>query len=106
LRNIGIVFFSKKNNTIYVADEIVSILRKIKKERILQINTSRRTLMLLREPIINQIAKSIHGIDRKLNSIMKKLKKIIGDRSFFYGFTYYHDIYKARNNSHLKKRSI
>lgn len=30
LKSIGVLFFSRKNNTIYIADEVVSILRKIR----------------------------------------------------------------------------
>ena len=69
LKNIGVVFFSKKENTIYVADEMVRILRKVRKKEVAE-KFYRRTLKLLREPIINQIAKE-HNIDRKLTNSQK-----------------------------------
>lgn len=34
LKNIGVIFYSKKNNLIYVADEVVRVLRKIRKKEI------------------------------------------------------------------------
>src|SRR5690606_36008957 len=34
LKNIGVVFFSKKENTIYVADEMVRLLRKVRKKEV------------------------------------------------------------------------
>ena len=55
LKNIGVVFYSKKENTIFIADEMVRIL--------------------LREPIINSIAKR-HNIDKKLN-YSEKVEEII-----------------------------
>ena len=30
LKNIGVIFFSKKENTIYVADEMVRLFRKLR----------------------------------------------------------------------------
>jgi len=69
LKNIGVIFYSKKDSTIYVADEMVRVLRKIRKKEIAE-KFNRRTLKLLREPIINQIAKN-YNIDRKLNYSQK-----------------------------------
>lgn len=69
LKNLGVIFFSKKENTIYVADEMVSLLRKVRKKEVAE-KFYRRTLKLLREPIINQIAKE-HNIDRKLTASQK-----------------------------------
>lgn len=74
LKNLGVIFFSKKENTIYVADEMVSLLRKVRKKEVAE-KFYRRTLKLLREPIINQIAKE-HNIDRKLSS-SQKIEEII-----------------------------
>ncbi len=34
LKNIGVIFYSKKNNLIYVADEMVRVLRKFRKKEI------------------------------------------------------------------------
>lgn len=74
LKNLGVIFYTKKDNTIYVADEMVRLLRRIRKKEVAE-KFSRRTLKLLREPIINQIAKN-HNIDRKL-SYSQKIEEII-----------------------------
>jgi hypothetical protein len=74
LKYIGVVFFSKKYNTVYVAQEIVSILRRIRKKEIAD-KYFRRVLRQIREPQINLICKK-HNIDRKL-TIDKKTEKII-----------------------------
>lgn len=76
LKNMGILFFSKKDNCIYVADEVVRLLRKIREKEVAE-KFYRRTLKLFREPTINQIAKN-HNIDRKM-SISEKIEKIIND---------------------------
>lgn len=69
LKNIGGIFFSNKENTIYVADEMVRILRKVREKEVAE-KFYRRTLKLLREPVINQIARE-HNIDRKLTNAQK-----------------------------------
>jgi len=74
LKNIGVIFYSKKENTIYVADEMVRLLRRLRKKEVAD-KYYRRTLKLLREPIINQIAKA-HNIDRKY-SYSQKIEEII-----------------------------
>ncbi len=74
LKNIGVVFYSKKENTIYVADEMVRLLRKLRKKDVAD-KYVRRTLKLMREPVINQIARK-HNIDRKL-SYSQKIEEII-----------------------------
>jgi hypothetical protein len=74
LKNIGVIFFSNKENTIYVADEMVRMLRKIRQKEVAT-KFYRRTLKLLKEPIINQIARE-HNIDRKL-SYAEKIEEII-----------------------------
>lgn len=74
LKNIGVIFFSNKENNIYVADEMVRVLRKVRQKEVAE-KFYRRTLNLLRPPIINQIAKE-HNIDRKL-SHSEKIEGII-----------------------------
>lgn len=74
LKDKGIIFYSKKNNTIYVADEIIRILRKIRGKEIAD-KFFRRVLRQLREPQINMIARK-HNIDRTL-SVDEKVKQII-----------------------------
>lgn len=74
LKNIGVIFYSNKENTVYVADEMVRILRKVREKEVAE-KFYRRTLKLLREPIINQICRE-HNIDRKL-SYSQKVEEII-----------------------------
>lgn len=74
LKNIGVVFYSKKQNTVYIADEVVRILRKIRGKEVAD-KYLRRILRLLRSPEVNLIAKK-HNIDRKLN-VEDKIKEII-----------------------------
>lgn len=74
LKTIGVIFFSKKTNTIYVADEIVTILRKTRGKEIGD-KFFRRVLRLFREPQINIICKK-HNIDWRL-PVEQKIKNII-----------------------------
>lgn len=74
LKNLGVIFYLKKNNIVFVADEMVRILRKIRKKEVAD-KYFRRVLRLLREPHINLICKK-HNIERKL-PLNEKIKKII-----------------------------
>jgi predicted metallopeptidase len=74
LKNIGVIFYSKKQNTVYVADSIVRILRKLRGKDIAD-KFLRRILRVLKTPEINLIAKK-HNIERKL-STDEKIKEII-----------------------------
>jgi hypothetical protein len=74
LKNIGVIFYSKKQNTVYVADGIVRILRKLRGKDIAD-KFLRRILRVLKTPEINLIAKK-HNIERKL-STDEKIKEII-----------------------------
>jgi len=74
LRSIGVIFYSKKNNTLFVPDEIVRLLRKIRGKDVGD-KFFRRVLLLLREPHINLISRK-HSIDRKL-TIEQKINEII-----------------------------
>lgn len=74
LKNIGVIFYSRKNSQIYVADEIVRVLRKLR-EKELADKFYRRFLKLLREPQINIICRK-HNIDRTL-PLNDKIKAII-----------------------------
>jgi hypothetical protein len=76
LKNIGVVFYSKKHNTIFVADEIVRILRKFRGKEIAD-KYLRRMLRVLKAQEINLIAKR-HNIDRKLSND-DKAKEILKD---------------------------
>lgn len=90
LKNIGVVFFSKKLNTVYVPQEIISILRKIRKKEVAD-KFFRRVLRHIREPQINLICKK-HNIDRKL-TVDQKIEKIISQGISFSGVLMY-DIFK------------
>ena len=76
LKNIGIIFFSKKENTVYVADEMVRMLRRLREKRVAN-KFYRRTLKLLRPSVINQIARR-HNIERNL-STAEKIEEIINE---------------------------
>ncbi len=102
LKNIGVIFFSKKDNTIYIPDEIVSILRESREKEVAD-KFFRRTLKVLREPIINQIAKK-HGIDRKL-LISEKIEEIISIGVSFTSILK-NDIYKEGITITEKKKEL
>lgn len=102
LKNIGVVFYSKKENMIYVADEMVRLLRKVRQKEVAE-KFYRRTLKLLREPIINQIAKE-HNIDRKLTA-SQKIEEIIKQGISFTDLLT-DDIYKEGTNLTDKKKQL
>lgn len=80
LKNIGVIFFSKKLNTVYVAQEIVTILRRIRNKEVAD-KFFRRVLRQIREPQINLVCKK-HNIDRKL-SIDQKIERLISEGTSF-----------------------
>lgn len=102
LKNIGVIFFSKKDNTIYIPDEVVCILRESREKEVAD-KFFRRTLKVLREPIINQIAKK-HGVDRKL-LISEKIEKII-DIGVSFSSILKNDIYKEGITITEKKKEL
>ncbi|MGJ8739216.1 hypothetical protein [Zobellia laminariae] len=102
LKNIGVIFYSNKENTIYIADEMVRMLRKIREKEVAA-KFFRRTLKLLREPIINQISKS-HNIDRKL-SYSEKIEGIIKEGVSFKNLLL-DDIYKSGSTLTEKKKTL
>ena len=102
LKNIGVIFFSKKENTIYVADEMVRLLRKLREKEVAD-KFYRRTLKLLREPIINQIARR-HNVDRKLNA-SQKIEEIIKE-GVSYTSLLTTDIYKDGTTLTEKKKTL
>ena len=75
LKDKGIVFLSRKANTIYIADEMVSLLRRIRGKEVAD-KFFRRTLLQLKETQINQICRK-HGINTKELSIQQKIEEII-----------------------------
>jgi hypothetical protein len=102
LKNIGVVFYSKKENTIFVADEMVRLLRKVRKKEVAD-KFFRRTLKLLREPIINNISKN-HNLDRKL-PYSQKIESIIHAGISFTDLLL-NDIYKEGTTLTDKKKAL
>jgi len=102
LKNIGVIFYSKKDNTIYVADEMVRILRKLRQKDVAD-KFYRRTLKSLKEPILNQIAKK-HNIDRKLDYSVK-IEEIINSGISFKSLLTT-DIYKEGSTLTDKKKYL
>ncbi len=74
LKEKGLIFLSKKNNIIYVADEIVTLARKIRGREVAD-KYFRRVLLQMKEPQINMICRK-HGIDYKLQ-YNEKIEQII-----------------------------
>lgn len=102
LKNIGVIFYSNKENTIYVADEMVRILRSVREKEVAE-KFYRRTLKLLREPIINQIGRE-HNIERKLSN-SQKIEEIIKEGVSFTNLLL-DDIYKAGSTLTEKKKTL
>ena len=76
LRNLGILFYSKKTLKVYIADEIVRVLRKIRGKEVAN-KYFRRVLNQLKEPQLNYICRK-HNIDWK-KSIDEKIKSVINE---------------------------
>ena len=75
LKDKGIVFLSRKTNTLYIADEMVSLLRKIRGKEVAD-KFFRRTLLQLKETQINQICRK-HGLNQKDVTLQQKIEDII-----------------------------
>lgn len=90
LKDKGVIFYSKKNNTLYVADEIIRILRKIRGKEVAD-KFFRRVLRQLREPQINMIGRK-YNIDKSL-TVDQKIKQII-DKGISFSGILKEDIYK------------
>ena len=76
LRNLGILFYSKKTLKVYIADEIVRVLRKIRGKEIAN-KYFRRVLNQLKETQLNYICRK-HNIDWK-KPIDDKIKSVINE---------------------------
>lgn len=74
LASVGVILYSKKHYTIYVPDEIVDCLRKIRGKEVSD-KVFRRVLKQLKDSQINLVCK-IHNIDRKLER-KQKIREII-----------------------------
>tara|TARA_B110000093_G_scaffold70397_1_gene76445 strand:- start:68 stop:1924 length:1857 start_codon:yes stop_codon:yes gene_type:complete len=102
LKNLGVIFYAKKTSTIYVADEMVRVIRKIREKEIAD-KFFRRVLRLFKEPQINLIARK-HNIDRTL-SFDQKIKEIINEGISFSGVLT-KDIHKDGTNVSDKKKFL
>ncbi|MBN2650512.1 MAG: hypothetical protein JXR50_12290 [Prolixibacteraceae bacterium] len=103
LKNIGIVFYSRKNNLIYVADEVVRVLRKIRKKQIAD-KYYRRVLKTLKEPQINFVCRK-HNIDVRELDYESKIKEIIKEGISFSSLLK-NELYKEGTNLTDKKKFI
>jgi len=74
LKEFGIILYAKKDNVIYVPDEIVRLIRKLKGKDVAD-KFFRRALRHVKDMNINQLIKK-HSIDKKLVKV-DKIQKII-----------------------------
>lgn len=102
LKDKGLAFLSKKNNVIYVADEIVSLAQRIHGREIAD-KYFRRVLLQFKEPQINLICRK-HGIDVKL-AYNEKVESIISSGVSF-SEVLKEDIFKADVKLADKKKVI
>ena len=102
LKNLGVIFYAKKTGTIFVADEMIRVLRKVREKEIAD-KFFRRVLRQFKEPQINLIARK-HNIDRKL-SFDQKIKEIISEGISFSGVLT-NDIHKEGTNVSDKKKFL
>lgn len=102
LRSIGCVFFSKKTNTVYVAEEVVKILRKVRGMEVAD-KYFKRVLKALREPQINIICRQ-HGLDWR-QSLDQKIKGIVSEGLSFKGILM-NDMHKEGTNLTDKKQEF
>lgn len=102
LKNFGVLFYSKKLNTVFVADEVVRVLRKIRGKEVAD-KFFRRVLRLFREPQINLICKK-HNIDWR-QSYHQKIKEIINEGISFSGVLT-NDVFKEDTKVTEKKKAI
>jgi hypothetical protein len=102
LKSTGVVFYSRKQNMVFVADEVVSLLRKIRGKEVAD-KYFRRVLKQLREPQINQICKK-HNIDWKI-SLDDKIMEILKEGISFAGL-FTDDLFKEDATLTEKKNFI
>ena len=76
MKNIGILFYSKNSLKVYIADEIVRVLRKIRGKEVTN-KYFRRVLNQLKEPQLNYLCRK-HNIDWR-KPIDEKIKSILSE---------------------------
>ena len=100
LRLIGVVFDSKKNKTIYVPQEIIEVLRKVRGKEVAD-KYYRRVLHHIREPQINIVCRK-HNIDWRL-PLDQKIECIISEGISFSNLLIY-DLHKDGTTLTDKKK--
>ncbi|MCD4664399.1 MAG: hypothetical protein K8R68_03945 [Bacteroidales bacterium] len=103
LRNIGVIFYSKKNSQVFIADEIVMILRKIREKEVAD-KFYRRVLKTFKEPQINLVCRK-HNIEIKGLTYESKIKQIIKEGISFSSLLQ-NDIHKDSTGLADKKKFI
>lgn len=103
LKDKGVIFLSRKTNTIYIADEVVSLLRKIRGKEVAD-KFFRRTLLQLKDSQINQICRR-HGINQKDTSLQQKIEDIISS-GVSYSSILKDEIYKNDSKLTEKKKYL
>jgi hypothetical protein len=102
LKNAGLVFYSKKQNTVYVADEVVRCIRKARGKQVAD-KYFRRVLKALREPQVNLVCKK-YNINWRL-TLEEKIKAIIHEGIPFQNVLA-EDIFKEGTALNDKKKFI
>lgn len=102
LKEKGLAFLSKKLNLIYIADEVVTLARRIRGREVAD-KYFRRVLLQIKEPQINMICRK-HGIDYKL-PYNEKIELIISSGVSF-SDVLKEDIHKADSKLNDKKKVI
>lgn len=102
LKNAGLIFYSKKQNTVYVADEVGRCLRKARGKAVAD-KFFRRLLRSIREPQINLVCKK-HNIDWRMG-YEDKVKAIINEGISFKSVVL-NDIFKDDMSLNDRKKFI
>ncbi|MDP2188385.1 MAG: hypothetical protein Q8J69_06850 [Sphingobacteriaceae bacterium] len=102
LKGVGIAFYSRKTNTVYVPDEIVKVLRGIR-GKVIADKYFRRVLRAIKEPQINLICRK-HGVDWRM-SFEDKIEVIINSGISLFDILF-NDIHKEPLKLNDKKKWI
>lgn len=103
LKNIGVIFYSKKFNTVFVADEMVRVLRRIREKEIAD-KYYRRVLKTLKESQINLICRK-HNINTRGIEYETKIKLLISEGISFSNLLL-QELHKEGTNLTEKKKFL
>ncbi|MFB6340200.1 hypothetical protein ACE1ET_00680 [Saccharicrinis sp. FJH62] len=103
LKTIGVIFYSKKVNTVFIADEMVRVLRRIREKEIAD-KYYRRILKTLKESQINLICRK-HNINTRDVDFETKIKLLINEGISLYNLLI-NDLHKEGINLTEKKKFI